>query len=127
MVLTRGSIALIRLSTASVNLSVRSSTAASAKVLARFWADTALGPFAVTITRLLCASGSAVTSFSSERAVRSVWRFSFARRATSMFMTRLDAVETSRVGSLDAVIGLRPVRVGLSRGTGVTRILACAS
>jgi hypothetical protein len=117
----------MRRSTASLNFSVRSSTAASANVLARFCADLALGPLAVTITRLLCASGSAITSFRSERALRSVWRFSFARRATSIVVVRLDAVETSRVGSLEAVIGLSPVSVTLSRGTGVTSIRAAAS
>ena len=39
-------------------------------------------------------------------------------RATSIVVTRLAAVETSRVGSLDAVIGLRVASVALSRGTG---------
>ena len=117
----------MRLSTWSLNFSVRSSTTASANVFARFCAETAVGPFAVTTTRLLCASGSAVTSFSSERPLRSVCRFSFALRATSIVVTRLAAVETSRVGSLDAVIGLSPVSVTLSRGTGVTSIVACAS
>jgi hypothetical protein len=124
---TRGSSAAMRLSTCSWNLSVRTSTAASATVLARFWADTALGPFAVTATRLLWAIGSAFTSFSSERGLRSVRSFSFARRATSIVVTRPAAVVTSRVGSLEAVISPSVASVVLSRGTGVTSSVERAS
>ena len=76
-------------------------------VLARFWAETALEPFAVTATRLLCAIGSAFTSFSSERGLRSVRSCSFAARPTSIVVIRPAAVVTSLVGSLEAVISPR--------------------
>ena len=117
----------MRLSTCSWNFFVRTSTAESAMVLARFWAETALEPFAVTATRLLWAIGSAFTSFSSERGLRSVWSCSFAARPTSIVVIRPAAVVTSLVGSLEAVISPRVASVALSLGTGVTSSVARAS
>jgi hypothetical protein len=124
---TWGFRALIAASSWSWNLSVRSSIAAAAKTLARFWAEVAVEAVAVIASTLLPATGSAVMSFRSERAVRSVLSFSLASLATSIVVTSREAVWTSRVGSLEA--WMRPgmlFKVVSVPATGETRRSASA-
>src|SRR2546428_9982706 len=84
---TCGLSALIDASSWSWNFLVRSVTVACANTFARFWADTAVEPVAVTATMLLWATGAAWMALRRDRGLRFGLSFSLARHATSIVDT----------------------------------------
>ena len=94
--------------------------------MASCWASFGEPPSAVTATMLLVATGATETFSSSFSALRESCSLALTRFATVVEVTSLDAVSTSRVGSLDEVIRPSPESVGSLFPIGVIRRSASA-